>query len=275
MGDEGEGPAGPRGPGTRGRPRLRLPWWVVLSVSLALMALVSAVTATDRTATGPHDVADRPLAPSPASRGPAPGAAAGATSPAPTLVPGGASGAAASTAVLPVTASVPSSGGTGTGTTTSPSPSPSPSPSSAPADGIPASSTTDGAGPAGNGSVSAPAAAPSSSAATTPVTTVAPPPPAATREARSASFDGTLGPSDPATTYQVPNAGGTVAASVNWDGGGDLALALNCPGAEQAASGPSVVSASVTSLSGTCSVIVSEPGLSAGVAFQLDVQYQG
>jgi hypothetical protein len=88
------------------------------------------------------------------------------------------------------------------------------------------------------------------------------------------TFTGSFTPTNQADqVYQLPTAGGSVSATATWDGGGTLTLTLNCPGAQQKATGSSGVSVAVTSQPGSCSLIVGDPQPAGSLSYQLAVQY--
>ncbi len=223
-------------------------WWAVLAVTLALMALVAAVSSTTRRApslaTSHGTSAHRVRSPNVSVNS--------TTVPSDAITPAGTAGTASSIgATQEVARATPSNGDpTGAGgsaATTAPV-----TPTSAPSSTVPTPAT-----------------------GTVPPATTTPPTVAASANGTD-TFPGNLEyPENISAQYPVTTGGG-VTATADWSGASDLTLAVACPGDQGSRNGPSGLSVSVGGSAGTCTVTLSEPSsVQATVSYSLTVQYQG
>ena len=220
-----------------GRPN----WWVILAVSLALMALLVA------TASAPHS---RLHAPSSAAhrRGVAPAHA-------PAHAPAGSSSGTAHGATASPTTTAPHVEVAGTST---------PSPSLVSAENSVTNGSGASAGPSASGTTTttAPAATPT----TTPTTTAAAVP------ADRTQAQGYLDP--PLTTNDVFafTGAGATQLSVLWSGDFYLTMDVSCPDASQSVGGTDAMAATLPDAAGSCSATVSEPASeSAAVTYTITI----
>ncbi len=228
--------------GALGRPH----WWGVLAVSLALMALVAALSAPARhtvaTPGGPTGSAQpESRAPGAPTRGRVPsGPTTGGADPGPvipTTQPG--SGRA------PPIATVSSPGST-TATTSPPS--------------TTAASVPSTVAPPGTTTTTAPAVP-------APTTTT---PPAVETESQPGNLEY---PDNVSAQYPIDSGGG-VSVVADFSGAPALDLSVSCPGGQADRDGASGVSVSVGGPAGPCTVEISEPSpQSAPVSYTLTVQY--
>ncbi len=275
-----DGPQVPREEHPRAAARPR--WWAVLAVSLALMALVAAVTssahhaAQSRTAATRHAPrSDGRLGPRPTattSLPAAPGSVALPTVP----TTAGSEGTSASGG-----ASTPAGTGGSGGTTTS---------GGNPVSGT-ASATGTTSGSGGQVEVGAVVDGPGTRSAT-PTSTTEPagqvtgstaPPPASAGTSTGSTTQSDPGyltyPDDVSAGYPISTSS-AVKATATWSGAPDLSLSISCPGRKAQQSGTSGVSVSVPAAtpsvggSGTCSVEIAEPTTTeATVSYSLTIHY--
>ena len=204
----------------RGRPN----WWVILAVSLGLMALLVATAGSPRT-------------PQPKS---GPAAAAAQISPGPGLL------WSAGAATHPTT----------TTTTTVTTTTTTPRPSAGTAD-APAAHLASGTSAAATGS---PAAAP----VVTTTTTTAPPATTTTGASDAVPADRTQTqgyldpPTEPSNKFGFTGTG-PMEISVVWSGNTYLTMEVSCPSGGQSVGGTAAMAASLPDASGSCLATVSEP----------------
>ncbi len=232
----------------RARVGERVPWWAVLAVALALMALVASLTSG-----GPPSA---PVTSRDAGR----------------AVTARPSGGAAHAPSSDHAAGVP--------TTTSPLASPGPAGSSS-APGAPPSDAPPTTGPPATvpPAPDSPTTTtlPASALVVDPVTTTTSPP---TTGARSEDEPGNLEyPGNVSATYTVA-ASGTLTATATWTGTPDLSVSLTCPGGQSQKTGGPGLSASVPSGSETaavtCTVVLAEtPTADATVSYSLQITHGG
>jgi hypothetical protein len=216
-----EAPEGLRSRVARGRPN----WWVILAVSLGLMALLVATAGTR--APAPHRGGD-------AAR------AAARVSPRPGAHHPAGTGPGSSTPTTNVT----------TTTTTSPPP----SGASDVASSVRTTVTPDTAG-------APPAAAPSVTTTTlapAPPTTTTSEPSAAVAADRMQT-QGYLNPPLQASNQFGFTGAGAMEVSVVWSGNTYLTMEVSCPSGDQNVGGTSAMAASLPDASGSCLATVSEP----------------
>lgn len=205
----------------RGRPN----WWVILAVSLALMALLVATAGNKPPAAKhQHGVADAPADAQHSSLAPAPATSTGPTS-------GGARQSPATTTTTDVRA---------TSDTTRPTTSLLSSP---PARGVVTPTTAPP-------SVTTTTVAP----ATTTTTTAA----ASTPNDRTQT-QGILNPPQQRSNGFAFTANGATTVSVVWSGSTYLTLDVSCPSGGQSAGGTSAMAVTLPTASGSCLATVSEP----------------
>jgi hypothetical protein len=212
----------------RGRPN----WWVILAVSLGLMALLVA-TAGSKAATPRREGASSQAAARTATRvGAAPGHDAGP-------------GAAPSTSTTTTTTAT---AATTTTTVTWP-------PASA-TDVASSPRTTGAVGTAGTPPAAAPSVTPTTEA---PATTTTTSEPAAAVAADRTQTQGYLNPPlQPSNQFGFTGSG-AMEISVVWSGSTYLTMDVGCPSGGQSVGGTSAMAASLPDASGNCLATVSEP----------------
>ena len=229
--------------------RGRLRWWAILAVTLALMALVAAVSFSTGIPSGRS-------------------ASLGAHLPPTTPPPSKSLPASTTTPDQGSTPSVPQSTTTPIGRSTQTPLSPTIF------DHPPTETSSDtGAGTAGPSTDSAP---PTSAS---PTDSVVPAPPAVTTTTAPTvhTYSGNLEyPDNVSASYQVAG-GGKVTATANWTGAATLSLAVACPSGTSSTSGVSGISVSFTDAPGDnspCSVTLAEPlSEESVVSYSLAIQY--
>ncbi len=242
VGTGGTTPAARAQRGASNRPR----WWGVLAVSLALMALVAALSAPSRQGRDTRAGVRRPsssISPPRRTRERAPTGPGGA----PTTVVGSPTTVPANAALGPASV-VAASGGAGPATT-APATTATTAPLSALAPPGPVTTTTSTTVPAPAGT-----------------TTV----PAVTVDAQPGNLEY---PDNISAQYPVDSGGGASAVA-DFSGAAVLGLSVTCPGGQVQRDGASGVSVSVGGPAGTCTVDISETTPQAApVSYTLTVQY--
>jgi len=201
----------------RGRPN----WWVILAVSLALMALLVATSGST---------------PGRVGRGHTPSAAVGPGHPSGPAHSAGGSSPAGRRA-------------TSTTTTTAGAPPPTSVPSTSRTTLL--SSHAVGAGP----TTTAPSATTTTTGATTTTTTAAP----ASQPADRMQTQGYLNPPVQTSNGYGFTGTGAMQISVLWSGSTYLTMTVSCPSGGQSVGGTSAMAASLPDASGSCRATVSEP----------------
>ena len=220
---QGTGSSGGRLPrAARGRPN----WWVILAVSLALMALLVATAGDPKRVdhgAGTHGIANAQSSDAHGNRGGGGAGGAGGS--------GGASGSVRSTSTT-TTASVPAANTAATSLTSTHAAT---VPTTVPPAAAPATTTTT--------AVVAP----------TTTTTVTSPP------LGSGSHQGVLEPPAQRSSSVGFTGTGAMQVSVVWSGPTYLTMQVSCPSGTQNVGGSSAMAASLPDASGSCLATVSEP----------------
>ncbi len=216
--------------------RARPNWWVILAVSLALMALLVATAGNPSRANRRH-------------HDPADAVASEAHHPAPKRGTGGGTNATRLTGSATTTTTtphvVPDANGTNTSLLSSHQPS-GPSGSSSP---------SGSSGPDTPATVPPSVTTTTAATATTPTTTTAA---AATPDDRTQT-QGILNPPGQRSNGFAFTGSGPTTVSVLWSGSTYLTLEVSCPSGSQSVGGTSVMEATLPDASGSCLATVSEP----------------
>lgn len=205
----------------RGRPN----WWVILAVSLGLMALLVATAGTKPATPRPESASSQAAAHRPTRAGAASGHETGS----------GAAQSTSTTTTTTTTVTLPPAGATEVASS---------------------QRTTEASGTAGT----PPAAAPSVTATTVaPATTTTTSDPAASVAADRTQTQGYLNPPlQPSNQFGFTGSG-AMEISVVWSGSTYLTMDVSCPSGDQSVGGTSAMAASLPDASGNCLATVSEP----------------